>query len=162
MKRITLILSTTLFAAALPLTVAAQHHHDMHASHETKAAQQDPIFKNYEDARQAMIKASIPDIQKSAKQIVVAAHNAGEHAIAEKAAALEETGDLAAARKAFSDLSDAVIKYRDTRCCAKPAVAYCSMEKKSWLQPAGEIGNPYVGASMRKCGEITKEAEDAK
>ncbi len=34
----------------------------------------------------------------------------------------------------------------------RPAVAYCSMYKRSWLQPDGEIGNPYGG--MPRCGEI--------
>jgi hypothetical protein len=28
------------------------------------------------------------------------------------------------------------------------------MEKKSWLQPEGEIANPYVGDVMRTCGEV--------
>ena len=36
----------------------------------------------------------------------------------------------------------------------KPVVAYCSMEKKSWLQPKGAITNPYVDAAMRACGEV--------
>ena len=35
-----------------------------------------------------------------------------------------------------------------------PVVMYCSMAKKSWLQLAGgEIGNPYYGQSMARCGE---------
>ena len=33
-------------------------------------------------------------------------------------------------------------------------VAWCSMSKKSWLQPAGEIGNPYYGKEMPRCGEV--------
>jgi hypothetical protein len=32
------------------------------------------------------------------------------------------------------------------------------MHKKSWLQPAGdEIGNPYAGQSMPKCGEVVSK-----
>ena len=38
----------------------------------------------------------------------------------------------------------------------KPEVVYCSMAKRSWLQPAGDITNPYYAdAGMRGCGEIT-------
>jgi hypothetical protein len=54
-------------------------------------------------------------------------------------------------------VSDEVIKYRESRCCKRPIVVYCSMEKKSWLQPEGQISNPYVDASMRKCGEIKQQ-----
>lgn len=123
-------------------------------------ADTDHIFRSYEEARQALIKGSIPDIQKAAKHIAVSAHSADQHAIAEKAAALEKENDLESARLAFAALTEEVIKYRETRCCDRPAVAYCSMEKKSWLQPAGEIGNPYVDASMRKCGEIKSPARE--
>ena len=38
----------------------------------------------------------------------------------------------------------------------RPVVAYCSMAKHSWLQPKGEIENPYFDASMRACGEVTQ------
>jgi hypothetical protein len=104
-----------------------------------------------------LIKGSIPDIQKAAKQIAVAADAAGQPSIKTKAAALGSAADLKAARQAFASLSDEVIKYRDSRGGARPLVAYCSMEKKSWLQPEGKIGNPYVAESMRACGEITKK-----
>jgi hypothetical protein len=36
-------------------------------------------------------------------------------------------------------------------------VAFCSMTKKSWLQPKGEIGNPYYGKSMPRCGEVVSK-----
>lgn len=125
------------------------------------AAGTDHIFVSYEEARQALIKGSIPDVQKAAQHIADSAHRADQLAISEKAAALEKAEDLKAARLAFAALSDEVIKYREARCCERPAVAYCSMEKKSWLQPTGEIGNPYVDASMRKCGEIKSAAREA-
>jgi hypothetical protein len=36
-----------------------------------------------------------------------------------------------------------------------PAVLYCSMKKRSWLQPDGETtGNPYYGREMPSCGEV--------
>ena len=38
-----------------------------------------------------------------------------------------------------------------------PAVAFCSMTQKVWLQPSGEIGNPYYGQSMARCGEFVSQ-----
>ena len=71
------------------------------------------------------------------------------------AAAFEAAPDLKAAQLAFASLSDEAIKYRETRCCNRPVVVYCSMEKKSWMQTdAKVIGNPYVDAKMRTCGEV--------
>jgi hypothetical protein len=36
-------------------------------------------------------------------------------------------------------------------------VAYCPMEKKAWLQPDGEIENPYGGQAMPRCGRVVPE-----
>jgi len=48
-----------------------------------------------------------------------------------------------------------VIKFR---AAGRPSVAYCSMEKKSWLQPAGTpISNPYLDGGMRTCGQFVKD-----
>ena len=113
------------------------------------------IFASYEAARLSLIKASLPEVQASARQLAAVARAEKQPAIAAKADALAAAKDIAAARNAFAALSDEVIKFRAAAAGAdRPAVAYCSMEKKSWLQPKGEITNPYVGASMRACGEF--------
>lgn len=113
------------------------------------------IFTGYEAARLSMLKASIPDVQSSARQLAAAARAERQPAIAAKAEALASARDIAAARGAFAALSDEVIKFRaGVPAAERPPVAYCSMEKKSWLQPRGSIANPYVGASMRACGEF--------
>ncbi len=66
--------------------------------------------------------------------------------------------DLAAARDAFYTLTKPLVKWRQAR-GSGPAVAYCAMEKRSWLQPAGEeMGNPYLGHEMSTCGEIVHGA----
>ena len=153
MKRIT-TLAAILFSFALPLAAAPQHDH---AAHGAKAEQSDRVFAAYEQARQALLKGSLADLRNAARRIGGAAHDAEQHKLMELAGDLEDAADLKAARAAFAVLTDEAIKYRETRCCEKPVVAYCSMEKKSWLQPAGEIGNPYVDASMRKCGEIKQK-----
>ncbi len=112
------------------------------------------IFSNYENARQALLKSSVPDVQSSARQLAAAARAEKQPAIAAKAGAVAAAKDMASARTAFAALSDEMIRFRAGASGDRPAVAYCPMEKKSWLQPKGEITNPYVGPSMRGCGEI--------
>jgi len=75
-------------------------------------------------------------------------------AAAERLAAAK---DLTAARAAFGDLSKPMVRYREVSNGKRPVVAYCPMAKKSWLQPAGEIGNPYYGQSMAKCGDVVSK-----
>jgi AcrB/AcrD/AcrF family len=73
------------------------------------------------------------------------------------AARLATAKDLTSARNAFADLSKPMVRYREVSTGKKPVVAYCPMAKKSWLQPAGEIGNPYYGQSMAKCGDVVSK-----
>ncbi len=36
-------------------------------------------------------------------------------------------------------------------------VVFCPMAKKAWIQPEGEIGNPYLGQEMPTCGEVVPD-----
>jgi uncharacterized membrane protein len=158
--KIKLIILATCFAAALAGTTAyAQHDHGSHQmpmpAKESADKQADHIFISYEEARQALIKGSMPEIKTAARHIGLSAKSANQSKLAELSAKLETAPDLKAAQQAFASLSDEAIKYRETRCCNRPVVVYCSMEKKSWMQTdAKVIGNPYVDAKMRTCGEV--------
>ena len=86
--------------------------------------------------------------------------DAAKAALPDVAAAARRTasaGDIKAARAAFGDLSDAMVKVRASAVGWRPAVAYCPMADKSWLQPLGEIGNPYYGSSMLRCGTFKEK-----
>ena len=63
------------------------------------------------------------------------------------------------ARSAFGNLSEAMIAYRAASGeKPMPQVVYCSMAKRSWLQPPGAIANPYYAdAAMRGCGEFRRD-----
>ena len=74
--------------------------------------------------------------------------------IAAAAAMVASAADLTATREAFSDLTKPMVRYREMVPEEKPVVVYCPMAKKAWLQPDGEIGNPYYGQSMARCGKI--------
>jgi hypothetical protein len=116
------------------------------------------IYTSYENVRQALLKNAIPDIQRSALALASVARSEKQQAIAVRAETLAEAANVASARKVFAALSDDVIKFRAASGGERPAVAYCSMEKKWWLQPAqAPIANPYLDASMRTCGQIVKD-----
>ena len=72
--------------------------------------------------------------------------------IAAAAAEVAESADLEAAREAFFELSKPMGRYRKLTGDASTIVVYCPMAKKAWLQPDGEIGNPYYGSTMPTCG----------
>ena len=111
------------------------------------------LFTKYEAVRQSLLKKDLAAAQKNAAALHTDAQKAKKPTIAEFAQAVEKSRDLAGARRAFGALSDEMIKVRNTTKGARPAVYYCSMVKKSWLQPKGQVGNPYDSA-MALCGEL--------
>jgi hypothetical protein len=69
------------------------------------------------------------------------------------ARSLAAAASLEAARDAFYELSVPLVRWQEGVAEGRrPFVAYCSMYKRSWLQPDEEIGNPYGG--MPRCGTI--------
>ncbi len=114
------------------------------------------VFSKYEAARQAFLKGSLADVQKNAAALAADAREAKNDAVATLADAVAKSADLDAARTAFGKLSEELIKARDTAGAAKPAVYHCPMVQKSWLQPKGQVGNPY-DASMPTCGVLKAE-----
>jgi len=74
--------------------------------------------------------------------------------LANLAAQVAGSEDIGAARAAFCELSKPMVRYREMVSGTRPVVVYCPMAKKSWLQPEGEIGNPYFGQRMARCGEV--------
>ena len=141
MKRITTTtLALTMFLVALAASAG-----------ETK------LFAQYENTRQALLDRSLEKVQVAARALAETARAERQNAIAERADALANAANLKGARDSFAMLSEELIRFRDDRSGRRPDVVYCSMEKKSWLQPKGDIPNPYLDASMRSCGYIRKD-----
>ncbi len=69
---------------------------------------------------------------------------------------LSSAKDIKAVRDAFYSLSKPLVRYRSLLSGDQPAVAYCPMAKRSWLQPGTKLGNPYYGQSMPTCGEVVE------
>ena len=67
--------------------------------------------------------------------------------------AIASAKSLEAARDGFYALTKPMVRWREGIVqSGRPAVAYCPMHKRSWMQPGEEIGNPYGG--MPRCGSI--------
>jgi len=117
----------------------------------------DPYFR---------IQSSLSDdktdgMKADAAAIASAARTMGDSGapIAKAADALAGAADLAAARTAFSQLSDAVIALSEaTKAEAGTGVhaMFCPMAKKQWLQKGDKVSNPYYGKAMLTCGEKKK------
>ena len=69
---------------------------------------------------------------------------------------LASAPSLEAARDGIYALTKPLVRWRQgVAADNRPAVAYCPMRKRSWLQPDGKIGNPYGG--MPGCGSIVSK-----
>jgi hypothetical protein len=133
------------------------------------------LFAPYDSVRKALLANSVAGVPQQAKALAAQARAlhkgfspqaAGVPAdkaatvkallpeIAARADRLAAAKDLETARTAFGDLSQPMVRYRDLAAGEKPIVVYCPMAELSWLQPAGELGNPYYGPSMATCGEV--------
>lgn len=115
------------------------------------------LFGKYEAVRQSLLKSDLAGAQKHAAALAADAKAAKNATVTELAQGVAKSRDLAGARRNFGALSDEMIKVRNATKGARPAVYYCAMVKKSWLQPKGQVGNPYDSA-MAVCGELKSES----
>jgi len=164
MRRLVLIATLVALAAAPTLAVAGQGATGFTA-----------MTTHYEAIRQALLHDSTKDVAVHAKAIaaeaaaLTASFDAAEADVpvaktsectallpeVERAAtAVAAATDLEGARAAFGELSKPMVRYREMASGTRPMVVYCPMAKKSWLQPEGDIGNPYYGQKMARCGEV--------
>lgn len=137
----------------------------------------DAVMEHYEPIRLALIGDSMDGVNANGKAIAAdlrtletdfSSDRAG--ASGEAAAAVQEKLDemiaaadaiasaksLEAARDGFYALTKPMVRWREgVAQTDRPAVAYCPMHKRSWLQPGEEIGNPYGG--MPRCGSFVSK-----
>ena len=159
------------------LTVAFFMVAGLPASAQTSSDVFGQVIEHYEKAYRSLTQDSIDDVPQAGEHIVKllaaleADFNAEKAGIdAASAASIREllpelkkagaqlaaAGDLTTARDAFYALSKPLVRWRKAAASEdRPVVAYCSMTRRSWLQPEGEtIANPYHGQSMLRCGEV--------
>lgn len=82
------------------------------------------------------VKAALPEIASAADDLAAA-------------------GDLEEARSAFGELSGGLVLYWQAGPSGDHGLmaGFCPMVDESWLQPEGELGNPYMGQRMPTCGK---------
>lgn len=137
----------------------------------------DMVMEHYEPIRNALINDSMNGVNSHGKAIAAelrelqsdfGAERAGASGkaatvVREKLPEMIDAADaiatattLESARDGLYDLSKPMVRWREgVTNESRPAVAYCPMHKRSWLQPVEEIGNPYGG--MPRCGSIVSK-----
>jgi hypothetical protein len=135
------------------------------------------VMEHYEPIRSALLEDSMTGVNENGQAIAAelralksdfSADRAGVSAEAvavveqkldemiAAADAIANATSIEAARDGFYELSKPLVRWREgVAASGRPAVAYCPMHKRSWLQPDGEIGNPYGG--MPGCGSIVSK-----
>jgi hypothetical protein len=119
------------------------------------------LIDAYLQVQNALAADTIDGVAAHARAIEAAAIPLGKdgETVAGAAKKLQAAKEIADARTAFGELSDALIgSVEKTRTALDPDVriAFCPMVNKPWLQKAKEIRNPYYGASMLSCGSFNK------
>jgi hypothetical protein len=107
------------------------------------------LSMNYMDAAAAL---AADDFDKAkASLAALAKESTGE--LQSKAQAAADTGQLAAMREKFRDLSALASKMQLP---PEYAVAYCPMYKNGskWVQKKDKLANPYFGKTMQTCGSF--------
>ncbi len=111
------------------------------------------LFQNYLSAQTALANDNYPAAQKALQALAKEA----DEKIQVLAKEVADCEDIDTAREKFSELSKVVANLPLPEA---HVVAFCPManegEGASWVQKQGEIRNPYYGAEMLTCGEITK------
>ena len=122
------------------------------------------VFDHYSHIQTALASDSLAGVADNAQAIAQAVKsdtaNTFQANIAEKAGALSQAADLAAARSSFKSLSQSLIEYS----AKNPPVAgiyhhvHCSMADADWLQTDAVVNNPYLGKSMAHCGQFVQSS----
>jgi hypothetical protein len=135
------------------------------------------VIEHYEPIRLALLADSMYGVNENGKAIASELRALGAEFSPERAGAPSETAEivqaeldemiaaadaiasaksLEAARDGFYALTKPMVLWRGgVSQSDRPAVAYCPMHKRSWLQPGEKIGNPYGG--MPGCGSIVSK-----
>lgn len=171
-----------ILASILGCTVAAYSQHD-HSNHSAEPSEEHPktttqtqvnagnkvlnglLFEYYNiknalvagDASSAAVNADL--FLKKVNTVDFKVLTEGNvHILAKDAGLLSETKNLERQRVYFARLSDNMaIIAKDFKLDNKEVyLQYCPMKKASWLSSEKEIRNPYYGAAMLSCGEVTR------
>ncbi len=128
------------------------------------------VVIQYERVRLALVADDLAGIREPARRLagVVGAwarkHTGASGGAPERMKAIERAAGglvkartLGDARESFWRLSMRLIEWKKQLGLGEPAIAFCPMIRRKWLQPLGSIGNPFAGGHMVGCGEFVDE-----
>jgi Cu(I)/Ag(I) efflux system membrane fusion protein len=115
------------------------------------------IFKHYFAIRELLSKDKVENVGLHAKEMSAQIDNLMKTLEQIRASSSElKTDNLEEARKGFASLSQSMLSYLKQFGYAGEAYSFhCPMAKEDWLQENEQIGNPYYGSQMYKCGDMT-------
>ena len=150
----------------------AQHDHDIHSTHQENDHKTIPEFKDknlgaayghYIHLKEALVASNYEKANEAAIELEKALDLVNNGDIAyNDAKNIASAGALEEQRKHFTALSNELAKLitGGPLSMGEVYLEYCPMANGNsggfWLSNEKEIQNPYFGASMLTCGEVTK------
>lgn len=113
------------------------------------------ILESYYSIRSALAGDSQEGTSKLASVIAETSKNSGLADPARRLAKAAQGADISATREALKPLSENLISYLQlygTSDQPVPVAYHCPMADANWIQDNRDMGNPYYGSSMLKCG----------
>jgi len=114
-----------------------------------------PLVKAYDDLREALAEDKLDAARAAAAKLVDVA-KADQPKLSEQADAAAKAADIAAARKAFGEVSRALLTaIQATPALGEGLIAFrCPMTEtyQKWVQASRPLRNPYMGQEMLECG----------
>jgi Cu(I)/Ag(I) efflux system membrane fusion protein len=123
------------------------------------------LLAPYEKIRQALLNDTLEGVHAASKKLAAVARETDKAVsndeqekifaeLIDGATRVAKARELEAARDGFYTASKAMVRLRGLIQGETGIVAFCPMLKRSWVQPAGELGNPYYGQEMPVCGTV--------
>lgn len=131
-----------------------------------KNPQIDKIYNNYIDLKNALVNSKIEEAQKASKSLMEDLKlYKGCEITALVAQKITNAKDIAAQRKAFTDLSsDVITLFKHAELLSGTIyIQHCPMANEGnggdWLSSERKIQNPYYGSEMLECGSVLEEVK---
>lgn len=135
-----------------------------------------PVLDSYLKVKDALVKSDAKKAAEYANGLVATINKVDEKQLKDKeqkafksskddllkaAQKVAKTSDLEKQRTAFADLSPLVWQLvKDAESASQQVYYdYCPMKKTYWLSTDSAIKNPYYGATMLTCGNISDQKE---
>lgn len=163
---------TAILFCSTAISVFAQHDHETHRQatastlHTNSNSGLAQLLASYYTIKDALAGDNADLASKAAASFLQVIHEIDNNtasggsilALAKDATIIAGTKDIKKQRDTFAGMSVKMFALaKSTRLSSNPVYySYCPMKKAYWLTNSKEIKNPYYGAKMPACGNITE------